>query len=105
MHRIRVKNRFATGKRKSFDIPVKPDLAVTPSQMARMAANGVAISSQIASNFNDGEVNPSFEVPLSQIRGLDIVDYWEAQKEARFNVKKHIKANEDKFGDSTISKN
>lgn len=101
--KVRCKNRLASAKRKESDLPVKGDLAVTPAQMARMAENGVAISSQIAGSFNDGETNPSFEVPLSQARGLDIVDYWEAEKVARKNVKAHIKANEDKFGDSTIT--
>lgn len=100
---VRVKNRFAKCKRSINDIPVKGDLAVTPAQMARMAANGVAISSQIAGSFNDGETNPSFEVPLGQLRGMDIVDFWEAEKIARKNVTNHIKANEKKFGDSTLT--
>lgn len=103
MRKVRVYNRLASAKRKPSDMPVKGDLAVTPAQMARMAANGVAISSQIAGSFNDGETNPSFEVPITQVRGLDIVDYWEAEKIARKNVKSHIKANEQKYGDSTVS--
>lgn len=101
--KVRVKNRLAFAKRKFSDVPVKGDLAVTPAQMARMAENGVAISSQIAGSFNDGETNPSFEVPMTQVRGLDIVDFWEAEKIARKNVKEHIKANESKFGDSTVT--
>lgn len=104
MKRItRVINRLASAKRKPSDLPVKGDLAVTPAQMARMANNGVAISSQIAGSFNDGETNPSFELPISQVRGLDIVDFWEAEKIARKNVKDHIKANEAKYGDSTVT--
>lgn len=101
--KTRVKNRLANAIRKSSDLPVKGDLAVTPAQMARMANNGVAISSQIAGSFNDGETNPSFELPISQVRGLDIVDFWEAEKIARKNVKDHIKANELKYGDSTVT--
>lgn len=102
MRKVRVKNRFASAKCKDSDLPVQGNLAVTPAQMAKMAANGVAISSQIAGNFNDGSTDVSFDVPLQQVRGLDIVDYWEAQKDSRFNVKNHIKANESKYGDSTI---
>lgn len=99
---VRCPNRLAVAKRKDSDIPVKGDLAVTPAQMARMANQGVAISSQIAGSFNDGETNPSFEIPIGQVRGMDIVDFWEAEKIARKNVKAHIKANEHKYGDSTL---
>lgn len=100
---VRVKNRLAHAKRSIEDVPVKGDLAVTPAQMARMAANGVAISSQLASDFHDGEVNPSFEIPIGQVRGMDIVDYWEAQKVARKHVTEHIDANKAKYGDSTLT--
>lgn len=100
---VRVKNRLAHAKRSIDDVPVKGDLAVTPAQMQRMAANGVAISSQLAGDFHDGEPNPSFDVPVGQVRGMDIVDYWEAQKVARRNVKEHISANKSKYGDSTLT--
>lgn len=99
---VRVKNRLANAKRKLVDLPVKGDLAVTPAQMQRMAANGVAISSQLAGDFHDGEVNPSFEIPIGQMRGMDIVDYWEAQKVARKHVVEHVEANKSKYGDSTL---
>lgn len=104
MRKVRVKNRLAKVVTKDSDIPVRNDLAVTPAQMQVMAANGVAISSQRASDFNDGDTNASFDIPLEQIRGLDIVDYWELQKDSRNRVKMHIEANAKKYGDSTISK-
>lgn len=95
--------RLAVCKRSATDIPVKGDLAVTPAQMERMRENGVAISSQMAGRFSDGQPNPSWDVPINDIRGIDIADLWEAQVSSRFNIKDTIAANKRKYGDSTVS--
>lgn len=102
MRKVRVKNRLCKTRTSVEDIPVRPNLAVTPAQMAKMTEQGVAVSSQIASDFNDGETNVSFVLPVDRVRGMDIVDFWESEKSARQRIKAHIDANKAKFGDSTI---
>lgn len=104
MRKVRVISRFAKKRISLDDIPVRPNLAVTPVQMARMTEQGVAVTSQIASDFNDGDTSPSFEVPIDRVRGIDVVELWESQKTARLHVKNHVDANVVKYGDSTVEK-
>ena len=105
MRKVRVKNRLCKTRTSVDDIPVRPNLAVTPAQMAKMTEQGVAVSSQIASDFNDGETNVSFDLPVDRVRGMDIVELWESEKTARQRIKSHIDANKAKYGDSTITNN
>ena len=76
---------------------VVPGLAVTPSQMARMTAQGIPISSQLAENFVDGTSNPSFDIPIEQRRGIDVVQVWEAQKDARLKIINAHKADKQMY--------
>lgn len=94
--------RCAVCKRTSGDIPVKGDLAVTPAQMERMRESGVGISSQIASKFSDGVPNPSWDLPLNDLRGVDMADLWQAQMSSRGVIKDNISFNKRKYGDSAI---
>lgn len=68
---------------------VQTGLAVTPSEMLQMAQSGVPISSQMADNlFYDGDTSMAVELdPLDQ-RGLDIVDVWNMQHDARKKIRK-----------------
>lgn len=85
---LQKKPRFAHCSYKpGIDKLVEPNLAVTPSQMMRMTEQGVAVSSQLAGDFNDGEVNPAWDLPIDSVRGVDIVDTWEAQRSARMKIK------------------
>lgn len=54
--------------------------------MARMVDKGIAVSSINDSIFYDGEVNPSFDVPIEEQRGVDIVDAWNASRTARKRI-------------------
>lgn len=67
---------------------VRPNLAVTPAQMFEMAAHGVPISLQNASNFHDGDTNPSWTVPPERVRGVDMADLWQMQQSSRAKLKK-----------------
>lgn len=72
------------------DFPAtKPGLAYTPAQMMKLAERGVPISSaNIDSHFFDGQVNPAWDIPLERQRGIDVSDIWQAQREARSNLRK-----------------
>lgn len=67
--------------------------ALTPAQMDHMRKRGQSITSfQVDETlFNDGTTNPKFEIPITDQRGVDVVDVWNAQKDAKANVKKFNK--------------
>lgn len=72
-------------------VVVDPTLAMTPAQMDAMAKKGIPISTaNLANQYFDG--NPpdkcSFDIPVGDRRGVDIIDAWQAQKDARQNLSK-----------------
>lgn len=58
-------------------------LSVTPSEIAKLTERGIPVSSSNASLFIDGVVNPSFDLPLDQMRGTDVVDVWDASETSK----------------------
>ena len=66
---------------------VAPNLAITPSQMMELASHGVPVSLQNAANFNDGQVNPPWDVPAERVRGVDMADLWQLQMSSRSKLK------------------
>lgn len=61
-----------------------PGLAMTPSQVAEMAARGIPVSTQSAPDMYDEVQNPSnFEVEPLFKRGADINQIWELSQDAR----------------------
>lgn len=86
----------------STDEKVMPNLAVTPAQMQKMTNNGVAVSSQGVSDFFDGEVNPSFDLPVDRLRGVDIVEVWESQKSSRKHINDHRDNNFKTYGEEAL---
>lgn len=54
-------------------------MAVTPARAYEMAKQGIPVSTQNSANFTDGELNPSWEVPLERCRGADPAILWEQQ--------------------------
>lgn len=105
MRKFRTKRAFCKCKSLPSDEKVVPNLAITPSQMAKMVENGQAVTSQFQRDFFDGENNPSWEVPVDRMRGVDIVETWEEQKSARKHINDHRVANEKKYGNSTLVSN
>lgn len=71
-------------KRTMADTPVQGGLAVTPSQMQRMAERGIPVTSQnLEGMFYDGDTRPSWDVPLDMQRGVDVATLWETRKDIR----------------------
>lgn len=65
---------------------VVPGLSVSPSQMAQMSEKGIPITAQMADTFFDGVSNPSFDMPIEDLRGVDVNAVWNAQKDARKRI-------------------
>lgn len=75
-------------KRREDETMVQPNLAVTPSKMMKMAEHGVAISSDLnSSNFVDGDKNPSWDIPLERLRGIDMADLWQTRQAIKSKIK------------------
>ncbi len=77
---------------------VRSGLCVTPSEMDYLRQQGKPISSLMLSsdNFNDGDTNPSFEVPLEMRRGIDIAQVWNEQKTAEKKLRSFKRYSEQK---------
>lgn len=95
--------KVANCHRKSFEPLVQRGLAVTPAQMADMAAHGVAVSSQNAASFSDGQINPSWDMPIERLRGIDMADAWNASKDAQAKIRKAHSKDRQLYPDSSTS--
>ncbi|UPW41705.1 hypothetical protein [Peromfec virus RodF8_14] len=65
---------------------VQQGLAVTPAQMLEMNESKIAISS-FGLDYNEGTIDTyanHSDVPLERSRGIDVVDVWETQQNARY---------------------
>ena len=73
---------------------VTPGLSVTPAQMLDMTESHVAISS-FGMEYQEGtfDTYATSGVPLERQRGVDIVDVWQTEKQARYNILKAYKEN------------
>ena len=90
--------------RKENDLSVKNGLAVTPSQMYDMAKRGIPITTANQDmQFYDGEINPSWELPLDKIRGVDIGELWQSSMDARRKFKQAYKDDIAKYGTNVNS--
>lgn len=69
------------------DTVVQGGLAVSPAEMMKMAERGIPVSSQNLASFNDGEVNPSWDLPLDQTRGIDVAALWQNSKDIHKKIK------------------
>ena len=86
---LKKKQVLATCVREGDFLPTKPGLAYTPAEMLKLAERGVPISSAtVDSNFFDGQVNPAWDIPIERQRGIDVSDVWQAQQDARANLRK-----------------
>lgn len=84
---------FARPRRRVGEHVVQNNLAYTPTQMMQLAEQGIAVSTMTigAENFYDGDTNPSFELPMERMRGVDIADCWQAEKSIKKKAKKGLK--------------
>lgn len=99
----RYTKRISMAQRHDDEIPVYGNLVVTPSQMLKMAEKGIPISSQnTAFQPSDGEKNPSFDLPLDRIRGVDPAAMWEKSQIIKQKAKlAHIR-DRQRFGDESF---
>lgn len=104
MKNLNIKH-FARPRRRVGENVVQNDLAYTPSQMMQLAEQGIAVSTMSigAENFYDGDTNPSFELPLERLRGVDVADCWQAEKSIKKKAKKGLK-NDIAFYGSNVQK-
>lgn len=70
----------------------KQGLAYTPAELMEYQKKGIPVSASNSESYFDGEANPSFDVPVDMMRGVDIVDCWVAQNTSRSRLASaHIK--------------
>lgn len=72
-------------KRTKDDIPVKGGLSITPSEMYRMASQGIPVSNANLP-FIEGDENPSWNIPAERMRGIDVAELWQLQQDSRAKV-------------------
>lgn len=78
------KNGYVNGSYSSPFRHVTNNLSVTPSDMLTNSKLGVPISSQVdTSNFYDGDTSFSMSIDPMLRRGVDIVDAWNSEMDAK----------------------
>ncbi|UPW41252.1 hypothetical protein [Sigmofec virus UA08Rod_4687] len=78
------------------NLPVYENLAITPSKMAQLVDEGIPVSSSVMSGVAfDGVSNPSWDVPIERLRGVDVAAVWNAQKSARKNITNGVSLKSD----------
>ena len=68
--------------------------------MMQLTERGIPVSSQNMpeGSFFDGEVNPSWTVPIERDRGIDVADVWQAQQESRSKLRNAHRSDIAKHG-------
>lgn len=96
-------NKGCICKRSEGDIPVQDGLTVTPSEMYEMAKKGIPVSTaNLDMQFNDGEVNPSWDVPIDKQRGIDIGEIWQSSMDIKKKVKSSYKKDVKLYGENLV---
>lgn len=88
-------------EQENVTLPVYGNQVVTPSKMLEMAKNGIPISGQNMA-FNpekDGEKNPSWELPLDRLRGVDPATMWEHSQIIKQKARNAHIRDRNKYGD------
>lgn len=86
-------NRYRTtyARIEQGSVEVKQNQAITPAQIADLTAHGMAVSSSNNLQFEEGVANPG-PVPLEQLRGIDVVDVWDASMTASKKLRSFAKS-------------
>ncbi len=98
----RPRTRFAHANYSKDSIKVQSHLTLTPAQMYGMALQGKPISSfQLPeSEFDNGVIDEAenIVVPLEEMRGVDVNDLWQNQKdiETKFKNYRYKKSTKNK---------
>lgn len=69
-------------------------LSYSPAEMAKMISKGISVStSNFESQFYDGSTDVSAGVPFEHQRGIDIVDAWNVEQDAKTKIYNKVKEN------------
>lgn len=99
----RYAKRVTMAQRHDDEIPVYGNLVVTPAQMLKMAEKGIPISSNNTSfRPEDGESNPSFDIPLDRLRGVDPAFMWEESQIIKQKARIAHNRDRQKYGDKPL---
>lgn len=90
-------------QRAEGELEVFGNLAVTPAQMMKMAEKGIPISGQNLSMMpEEGSSNPTWDLPLDQIKGVDPAQLWEESQIIKEKARlAHIR-DRHKYGDGEL---
>lgn len=83
-----IRRKFASCKRRKGETVVQNGLAVTPSQVLKMAEAGIPASAQMNSQMIDGHTGSDWNVPLEERRGVDIAQMWQESRDIRAKFRK-----------------
>lgn len=79
----RINHPLCTARRKSGEMIVQNNLALTPADVLKMAESGIPASSQMQSAMIDGHTGTDWNIPLEERRGVDIADMWQESMNIR----------------------
>ena len=98
--RIQTKSHLSECKRKDYELPVHGNLTVTPAHMLKMAERGTPISTNnLEFKPSDGEQNPSWDIPLDRLRGVDPAEMWEQSQVVKQKAKRAHDTDRRVYGD------
>ena len=80
-------NKFASCKRKVSETAVRNGLAVTPSQVLKMAEAGLPVSAQLQYQMVEGHTGSDWNLGIEERRGIDMAQVWQESKSARKRLK------------------
>lgn len=87
---------LSTCKSREDELKTQPNLSYTTGEMFDMWKKGVPINNEhAATKFFDGSKDCTFLIPLTDQRGIDVADVWEAQQAARSKFRSYKPKKED----------
>lgn len=87
---------FSTCKVREDELQTQPNLSYTTGEMFDMWKNGVPINNEYAATkFFDGSKDCTFEIPVTDKRGVDVADVWQAQQAARSKFRSYKPKKDD----------
>lgn len=102
-HKFIIPSSFAHCVSSGSDPITQPGLAITPADALRLTERGIPVSAVNASEFYDGDPNPSWTVPLERSRGVDPADAWEAQQTSRKRIRKAHLTDVEVYGVQSVN--
>lgn len=94
---INRQTKLADCKRQETEEAVQNDLAITPGEMYALAQQGKPITThQLPDDyFDDGDARQTYDMPIDRLRGIDVIDCWNASKDSKNKLKSFTKSQRD----------